>query len=73
MVWSRFRRRTLIARPGLRGDVLAGEFVQCQWGGPVGFLKSVEKNGMGLVFWLRQPGRYEIIDTRLLKRAPEPL
>jgi hypothetical protein len=61
--------RTKLEPP--RGDVLAGEFVQCLWGGPVGFLRSVEKNGVGLVLWLRHPGRYEIIDTKLLRRAPE--
>lgn len=72
MVWESFRRKILLARASVRGDVLAGEFVQCLWGGPVGFLMSVEKNGVGLVWWMRHPGRREIIDTRLLKRAPEP-
>jgi len=54
------------------GDVLAGEFVQCLWGGPVGFLRSKETNGTGLVWWLCRVGHYEIIDTRLLRRANEP-
>lgn len=54
------------------GDVLAGEFVQCLWGGPVGFLRSKEKNGIGLVWWFRVVGRYEIIDTKLLRKAAEP-
>jgi hypothetical protein len=69
---SLIRRKLLVARANRRGDVLAGEFVQCLWGGPVGFLKSVQSNGVGLVWWIRQPGRYEIIDTKLLKRAEEP-
>lgn len=65
-------RRLLIARVGNeRGDVLAGEFVQCLWGGPTGYLRSVETNGMGLVWWLRQVGAYEVIHTSLLKPAKE--
>jgi hypothetical protein len=54
------------------GDVLAGEFVQCLWGGPIGFLKSKETNGIGLVWWFNVVGRYEIIDTKLLRKAAEP-
>lgn len=69
---SSVRRRLLVARiANVRGDVLAGEFVQCLWGGPIGFLKSTEENGMGLVLWLKQPGFREIIHTSLLKQAPE--
>ena len=70
---SLLRRRMLAARSANQpSDVLAGEFVQCLWGGPIGFLRSKEKNGMGLVWWFRQVGRYEIIDTRLLRKASEP-
>lgn len=66
------RRRIPMARQVVAADVLAGEFVQCLWGGPIGFLRSKEKNGYGLVLWIKYPGCYEIIDTKLLKRAPEP-
>lgn len=73
MFGSSRRRRLLVARRAqhFAADVLAGEFVQCVWGGPVGFLKSKEKNGYGLVLWIKHPGCYEIIDTKLLKRAPD--
>lgn len=40
-------------------------------GGPTGYLRSVETNGMGLVWWLRQVGAYEVIHTSLLKPAKE--
>jgi hypothetical protein len=66
---SSSRRRLLAAKLSKRGDVLANEFVRCLWGGPVGFLISVEPNGMGLVHWLKQPGFREIIHTSLLKQA----
>jgi len=69
---SLIRRRLLAARSESRsGDVLAGEFVQALWGGPTGILRSITK-GYGLVFWMRHPGRYEIINIKLLRRAPEP-
>lgn len=73
MFRSLLRRRILAARSDNKAaDVLAGEFVQCVWGGPVGFLRSKERNGIGLVWWFCCVGRYEIIDTRLLRKAPEP-
>jgi len=71
---ARFSLRRLFAAARVAnpsGDVLAGEFVQCLWGGPIGFLRSTT-NDYGLVFWLRQPGRYEIINLNLLRKAPEP-
>lgn len=69
---SFFRRLFAPARFNQSADVLPTEFVQCVWGGPVGILRSKEKNGMGLVLWIKQPGKYEIINTRLLRRAQEP-
>ena len=54
------------------GDVMPTEFVQCLWGGPIGILRSKHENGTGLVWWLCTVGRYEIIDTRLLRKAAEP-
>jgi hypothetical protein len=67
-VSSTRRRRLLVARTN-GGDVLAGEFVKCVWGGSTGFLKSIEPNGMGLVWWIKSPGHYEIIHTSLLRQA----
>jgi hypothetical protein len=69
---SFFRRLFAGSLNNRPGDVLPGEFVQCLWGGPTGFLKSKEKNGTGLVWWMGRVGRYEIIDCRLLRKAPEP-
>ena len=69
---SFFRRLFAPARFNQSADVLPPEFVQCVWGGPVGILRSKEKNGMGLVLWINHPGKYEIIHTRLLRRAQEP-
>jgi hypothetical protein len=71
---SLLRRRLIAARMENRpSDVLAGEFVQCLWGGPTGFLRSKEANGIGLVWWFCRVGRYEIIDCRLLRKSPEPV
>lgn len=69
---DRRRKLILVGRSKRNGDVLPSEFVQCLWGGPVGVLKSVEKNGMGLVWWIKHPGFYEVIDTKLLRQADEP-
>ena len=68
------RRRPILMVPLAKqaGDVLPSEFVQCLWGGPVGILRSVEKNGVGLVWWLKHPGFYEVIDTKILRQADEP-
>lgn len=65
------RRRLLMARRLDGRDVLPGEFVQRLWGGPTGFLLSVENNGTGLVHWLNRPGHNQIIHTSHLKQAEQ--
>lgn len=64
--WNRLAK--LRARFTESGDVVPGDAVQVAWGGPVGWVQSVNETH-AVVAWHNDPGKREIIEIKHIRRC----